>query len=126
MLKYNYEYSRILEQRNIKINQPSEILCRMLNLPANIQTESWEESLEEVESGTEPDINGVPQTLWRGERLYLDNIDEVGQRGLSTSGHERHGNNYGALSLARDKNFASKYAISTDGVKFYDGALPKE
>ncbi len=36
MLKYNYEYSRILEQRNIKINQPSEILCRMLNLPANI------------------------------------------------------------------------------------------
>lgn len=75
---------------------------------------------------SEPDIDGVPQTMWRGERYYLDNIDELGRRNLSTKGHEATHNRDGKVYTARDKKYASLYAVGTDGVKFYDGPLPIE
>ncbi len=73
-----------------------------------------------------PDIDGVPQTLWRGERLYLGNIDELGKRSITTAGHEAVHNRQGETFCSRDKKFASLYAVGTDGVTFYDGELPKE
>lgn len=75
---------------------------------------------------TTPDIDGVPQTLWRGERLFLGNIDELQNRELSTIGHERSANREGKVHMARDKRFASLYAVGTDGVKWYDGQLSVE
>lgn len=74
----------------------------------------------------EPDIDGVPQTAWRGERYYLDNIDELGKRNLSTKGHEDVHNMDGKVHMARDMAYASRYAIGTDGVTWYDEALPVE
>ena len=74
----------------------------------------------------EPDVNGVPQTAWRGERYYLDNIDELGRRNLSTKGHEATHNRDGKVYLARDKMYASLYAVGTDGVTWYDDPLPVE
>ena len=75
-----------------------------------------------------PDLpDETPQILWRGERAYLGNIDQVGQRPLTTAGHERAGNRHGQrLSTSRDKYFAYTYAIGTDGVKFYDQPLSAE
>ena len=73
-----------------------------------------------------PDIDGVPQTLWRGERLYLGNIDELGKRSITTAGHEAVHNRQGETFCSRDKKFASLYAVGTDGVTFYDGPLKKE
>ncbi len=74
----------------------------------------------------EPDVDGVAQTLWRGERVYLSNIDDVGVREVSTLGHEATHNRDGRVYAARDKRYASLYAVGTDGVTFYDDPLPKE
>ena len=85
----------------------------------------YPDAMEEIDE-SEPDIDGVPQTVWRGERLYLDNIDELGKRNLSTTGHERKNNRRGELFLSRDKSFASTYAVGKDGIKYYDDPLPVE
>lgn len=85
----------------------------------------YPDAMEEINE-SEPDINGVPQTVWRGERFYLGNIDELGKRELSTTGYERKNNREGELFLSRDKSFASTYAVGKDGVKFYDEPLPIE
>ncbi len=74
----------------------------------------------------EPDIDGNPQTLWRGERLYLDNIDQVNKRSLTTADHGRSANMNRKLLMSRDESFANTYAVETDGVKCYDGSLKKE
>lgn len=74
----------------------------------------------------EPDIDNVAQTLWRGERVYLDNIDSVGSREVNTVGHEATHNRDGKVYTARDKYYASTYAVGKDGATFYDGPLPKE
>lgn len=92
-----------------------------------IEPEAWVDFPSTAEGVDErPDIDGVPQTLWRGERLYLENIDEVGSRSITTVGHEAVHNRQGETYCSRDKKFASLYAVGTDGVKFYDGSLPKE
>lgn len=83
------------------------------------------DTLEGIDE-SEPDIDGVPQTAWRGERYYLDNIDELGQRSLSTKGHEATHNQDGKVYLARDKKYASLYAVGTDGGTWYDDPLPVE
>lgn len=90
--------------------------------------EPWEDFPDEYEGvdQSEPDIDGVPQTMWRGERYYLDNIDELGRRDLSTKGHEAIHNRGGKVYTARDKKYASLYAVGTDGVTFYDEPLPVE
>lgn len=90
--------------------------------------EPWTKYPDEMEGvdESEPDIDGVPQTVWRGERCYLDNIDEIGKRDLSTEGHERSYNRNGQLFLSRDKFYASTYAVGKDGVKWYDEPLPVE
>ena len=91
------------------------------------QPEAWVDFPDANEGVDErPDIDGVPQTLWRGERLYLDNIDELGKRDITTIGHEEKHNRNGETFCARDKKYASMYAVGTDGVKWYDGELPKE
>ncbi len=93
----------------------------------SIEPEIWSGFPDENEGVDErPDIDGVPQTLWRGERLYLDNIDELGKRDITTVGHEAMHNRNGATFCARDKKYASLYAVGTDGVKWYDDELPKE
>ena len=74
----------------------------------------------------EADVDGVPQTVWRGERMYLDNIDELGHRTVTTKGHEAKSNRDGQTFLSRDKKYASLYAVGTDGATWYDGPLPKE
>lgn len=71
-------------------------------------------------------IEQIPEILYRGERVYLDNIDQIGQRDLSTLEHERTANQYGKLFLSRDINYAINYAIGTDGVVWYDHPLSKE
>ncbi|MBR2710222.1 hypothetical protein IKF02_01125 [Candidatus Saccharibacteria bacterium] len=89
--------------------------------------EPWEgfpDSTEGVD--TAPDVDGAPQTTWRGERYYLDNIDELGKRPLSTKGHEATHNRDGKVYMARDKYYAATYAVGTDGAKFYDEPLPVE
>ena len=86
---------------------------------------NYPDAMEEIDE-SEPDINGVPQTVWRGERLYLNNIDELGKRDLSTTGYERKNNREGELFLSRDKSFASTYAVGKDGVKYYDEPLSVE
>lgn len=88
----------------------------------------WEEPQDSYEGidESEPDIDGVPQTIWRGERLYLDNIDELGRRNITTKNHEAKQNRDGQTFLSRDKKYASSYAIGKDGVVWYDGPLPKE
>ena len=92
-----------------------------------IEPEAWTDFPSTTEGvDKRPDIDGVPQTLWRGERLYLENIDEVGSRSITTAGHEAVHNRQGETYCSRDKKFASLYAVGTDGVKFYDGPLPKE
>ena len=90
--------------------------------------EPWEGFPDEYDGidESEPDIDGVPQTMWRGERYYLGNIDELGQRNLSTKGHEAVHNRDGKVYTARDKKYASLYAVGTDGVTFYDEPLPVE
>ena len=85
----------------------------------------YPDEMEEIDE-SEEDVNGVPQTVWRGERLYLDNIDELGKRNLSTAGHEGKSNRDGMVFLSRDKYYASTYAVGKDGVKFYDEPLPVE
>lgn len=92
-----------------------------------IEPEPWTDFPDEHEGLDErPDVNGVPQTLWRGERLYLDNIDELGKRDITLAGREATHNRQGETFCARDKKYASTYAVGTDGVTFYDGVLPKE
>jgi hypothetical protein len=71
---------------------------------------------------TEP----IPETLYRGERVYLNNIDQIGQRDLSTVGHEQTHNQQGKVYLSRDIDYAINYAIGTDGVTWYDHPLAKE
>lgn len=90
--------------------------------------EPWEGFPDEYDGidESEPDIDGVPQTMWRGERYYLDNIDELGRRSLSTKGHEATHNRDGKVYTARDKKYASLYAVGTDGVKHYDEPLSAE
>lgn len=90
--------------------------------------EPWEGFPDEYDGvdESEPDVEGAPQTMWRGERYYLDNIDELGQRNLSTKGHEATHNRDGKVYTARDKKYASLYAVGTDGVKFYDEPLSIE
>lgn len=89
--------------------------------------EPWEDFPDDYEGvDNAEDIDGVPQTMWRGERYYLDNIDELGQRSLSTKGHEALHNQQGKVYTARDKKYASLYAVGTDGVTFYDKPLPVE
>ena len=78
----------------------------------------------ELESGIEP--FDVPEILYRGERVYLNNIDQIGQRDLSTIGHEQLYNQNGKVYLARDKEYATSYAVGKDGVTWYDEPLPKE
>ena len=87
--------------------------------------ESFQDYPDEYEDidENEEDIDGVPQTLWRGERLFLGNIEERIAENISTVGHERKGNQNGKVFMARDKKFASLYAVGTDGVKWYDGPL---
>lgn len=94
----------------------------------SIIPEPWTDFPDEYEEldESEPDIDGVPQTVWRGERLYLHNLDELNQRAISTKGHERRHNRDGQVYVARDKKYASLYAVGTDGVKFYNGPLPVE
>ena len=68
----------------------------------------------------------IPETLYRGERAYLGNIDQIGQRDLSTTGHEQTHNQHGKIYLSRDIDYATNYSIGTDGVVWYDHPLPKE
>lgn len=68
----------------------------------------------------------IPEILYRGERAYLDNIDQIGQRDLSTVGHEQTHNQNGKVFLARDAYYATSYSIGKDGVTWYDNPLPKE
>lgn len=99
----------------------------MLTPNEPIEAEPWTDFPDAYEEIDErEDINGVPQTVWRGERLYLDNIDELGKRSISTVGHEAKSNREGETFLSRDKKYASLYAVGTDGVTFYDSPLPKE
>lgn len=72
------------------------------------------------------ELLGVPEVLWRGERRYLSNIDQIGKVALSTKDHERKGNQNGRVHMGRDKEFATTYSIGTDGVVWYDGPLSKE
>ena len=93
----------------------------------SIKPEAWTKFPDITEGVDErPDVNGVPQTLWRGERVYLDNIDELGKRSITTVGHEAKHNRDGVVFCARDKQFACAYAIGTDGVTWYSDELPKE
>ena len=92
-----------------------------------IKPEVWTDFPEDTEGiDGRPDVDGAPQTLWRGERLYLSNIDELGRRNITTVGHEAKRNRNGETFCARDKKYASLYAVGTDGVTWYDGELPKE
>lgn len=88
--------------------------------------EKWQgypDDLEGIDEN-EPDIDGVPQTLWRGERLFIDNIDEVLDKDMSTKNYARTANRGGeAVYMSRDKYSACTYAVGTDGVKWYDGPL---
>ena len=68
----------------------------------------------------------IPETLYRGERVYLDNIDQIGKRDLSTTEHEQIHNQRGKVYLARDKEYAMSYSVGTDGVTWYDHPLSKE
>lgn len=69
----------------------------------------------------------IPETLYRGERVYLNNIDEIGKRSLSTTGFERTSNQDGRVYLCSDKGYAESYSVGTDGKqKWYDGPLTKE
>ncbi len=68
----------------------------------------------------------IPETLYRGERVYLDNIDQIGKRDLSTTGHEQIHNQQGKVYLARDKEYAMSYSVGKDGVTWYDRPLSKE
>ena len=65
--------------------------------PSGYTVEAWVDfpDISEGIDETEPDVNGVPQTIWRGERLYLDNIDELGRRDISTKGYEAKNNRDG-------------------------------
>lgn len=96
-------------------------------VPESIKPEAWTKFPDITEGVDErPDVNGVPQTLWRGERVYLDNIDKLGERSITTVGHEAKHNRDGVVFCARDKQFACAYAIGTDGVTWYGDELPKE
>ena len=68
----------------------------------------------------------VPETLYRGERVYLNNIDQIGQRDLSTTGREQTHNKHGKIFLSRDIDYAINYSIGKDGVTWYDRPLTKE
>ena len=126
------------EVSNNEPNEPSEAEKVLGSMPSfeehmeslveeKIEPEAWTDSPSTSEGVDDrPDIDGVPQTLWRGERLYLDNIDEVGKRSISTVGHEATHNGQGKTFCSRDKKYASLYAVGTDGVTFYDGPLPVE
>ena len=97
------------------------------HVPESIKPEAWTKFPDITEGVDErPDVNGVPQTLWRGERVYLDNIDELGKRSITTVGHEAKQNREGVVFCARDKQFACAYAVGTDGVTWYGNELPKE
>ena len=97
------------------------------HVPELIKPEAWTKFPDITEGVDErPDVNGVPQTLWRGERVYLDNIDELGKRSITTVGHEAKQNREGVVFCARDKQFACAYAVGTDGVTWYGNELPKE
>lgn len=97
------------------------------HVPELIKPEAWTKFPDITEGVDErPDVNGVPQTLWRGERVYLDNIDELGKRSITTVGHEAKQNREGVVFCARDKQFACAYAVGTDGVTWYGDELPKE
>lgn len=69
---------------------------------------------------------GVPEVLFRGERRYLNNIDQVGKEPLSTKGYERTSNQEGKVYSARDIEYARSYSVGTDGVEFYDGPRTAE
>ncbi len=123
------------EEPNINPNEsdrfnddPFKTLLESEEKMEEIEPEVWTDFPDEMEGVDErSDIDGVPQTLWRGERLYLDNIDELGKRSITTAGHEaKHNRNGEAIFLARDKKYASLYAVGMDGVTFYDGELPKD
>jgi hypothetical protein len=68
----------------------------------------------------------VPEVLYRGERRYLNNIDQIGNQSLSTKGYERISNQGGRVYLARDIEYARAYSVGTDGVIFYDNKLTKD
>lgn len=68
----------------------------------------------------------IPETLYRGERVYLNNIDQIGQRDLSTIGYEQTHNQHGKVYLSRDLDYAIHYSVGTDGVTWYDGPLTKD
>lgn len=68
----------------------------------------------------------IPDTLYRGERVYIHEMHELGKRALNTVGFEKTHNQDGKLYLSRDEAYATNYAIGTDGVKFYDNILPSE
>ena len=115
-------------------SEAEEILSSMPDFDEHMKevqgytVEEWTDFPEPYEGidESEPDIDGVPQTVWRGERLYLGNIDSLGSRTITTKGHERTNNRDGQTFVSRDKKFASTYAVGTDGVVFYDGPLPVE
>ena len=45
------------------------------HVPELIKLEAWTKFPDITEGVDErPDVNGVPQTLWRGERVYLDGL----------------------------------------------------
>lgn len=111
--------------RNGSNSEP--VVQETANEDASNAGERWEDFPDAHEGlDDRPDIDGVPQTMWRGERYYLDNIDELGHRDLSTKGHETTHNRDGKVYTARDKKYASLYAVGTDGVTFYDEPLPVE
>ena len=94
--------------------------------PLGFEVRSYQDLDTYAELTDLPDVGPIPQELWRGERVYLDNIDQLGQRPLSTMKHAQTHNAHGLVYTARDKAYADHYAIGTDGVTFYDTELPKE
>ena len=115
------------ELRMDRLRKSVNLLTEWAKPSENIAPEAWTDFPETGEGVDErPDIDGVPQTLWRGERLYLNNIDSLGTRDISTIGHEDVHNRNGETFCSRDKKLASLYAVGTDGVTFYDGELPVE
>ena len=123
----NNQQSEISEAEKVLGDMPSFEEHMKSMAEEKIEPEEWVDFPSTSEGVDDrPDIDGVPQTLWRGERLYLDNIDEVGKRTITTAGHEAKHNRQGKTFCSRDKKYASLYAVGTDGVTFYDGPLEKE
>lgn len=128
----NQETPTQVEQENVLDKMPSfeehmKTAAEELQDDKELHFEEWKDFPAAMEGVDErEDVENVPQTLWRGERFYLSNIDELGRRSISTAGHESKNNREGEVFCARDEKYASLYAVGTDGVKWYDNELPVE